>query len=989
MLRCLIITMVLVSTTLAAPRFNPKLDPTAREQILQMEKARWLQDSAPPFSLQESRDLESYDVLYYDLDMTLFSDDDFHTGTVRMDLASLENDLTSLTLHAGTNLSITSVSDGSDPLTFQHTGELVEVTLNTPLNTGDTMSCLIEFTATHNGDGIMSTQEYNVQTEETIQVDAVQAEPFDARNWWPCKDDTRDKADSVRVRVMTDVDNMVVGNGVLESDTDNGDGTRTFQWFERWPIVTYLVAIAVAPFNHYETVWEYDDVQLPMHDWSWGFDEEFQQEATEFGMDALTVLSNLYGLYPFHDEKYGHAQYQWGGAMEHQTCSYFSTWGYQGIVIVHELSHQWFGDKVTCRTFHDIWLNEGWATYSEALYVEATQGEEAMHEYMQGEQYWGDGTIYVEDPEHDVIFHGGLSYSKASWVVHMLRHIMGEDAFWSAVHNYLGDDDRENYRTATTANFQAFMEDASGLDLDYFFQQWIYGAWYPEYLYQYNVESNGDSSIVTLNVLQEQYPAHQAFAMPVDVRVSLLGGQDSTVVVWNDDFAQSFELTLPAGVSGLELDPDEWILRQAEQVDEFPEAPEILGVRLLDADENEIDHVSPGQMFYVDVELRNLGADLFDAEVGLSTDHEGITVLTENFTDQRFQFAERWEGLRFQCQADADVSGAAQIVLQITWTGGSLSAEYSILTGTPDILLVDDDGGDTFESWLEESLLPWGFGRTITESEFVDEDLENYHLLIWLQGNNARLLTEEQRDHLQSFMTGENRMVVFTGQNFSQAQVETPPNWLEEFAGVTVLDSDHQANAVFADPGGLMAGNNLFLFNDCADNQESMDVLETVDDCTFPVMHYQNLETPGSAALWKPYGENSGVLTCGFGLEGVSGVIPMTRDDLLQYLYQVALGSESLSVPVNTVPRSLQITAAYPNPFNPATQINLFVPRRTDVHLKVFNMLGQLVGTLHQGELDPGEYSFTWNAERMPSGVYFVRASSPETRDVRKMLLIR
>jgi aminopeptidase N len=158
---------------------------------------------------------------------------------------------------------------------------------------------------------------------------------------------------------------------------------------------------------------------------------ELAGNAGAFGVTvpAMGDLASRFGPYPFPEEKYGQALFPLGGAMEHQTCTSMGGWAAYGgweWIIVHELGHQWRGDMVTCASFHDVWLNEGFATYGEALGQEVEGGVGAYHAAMAGNAYWGGGTVYVENPEADDIFDYGLSYQKGAHVLHMLRHVVGD-----------------------------------------------------------------------------------------------------------------------------------------------------------------------------------------------------------------------------------------------------------------------------------------------------------------------------------------------------------------------------------------------------------------------------------------------------------------------------------------------------------------------------------------------------------------------------------
>ena len=244
--------------------------------------------------------------------------------------------------------------------------------------------------------------------------------------------------------------------------------------------------------------------------------------------------------------------------MEHQTCT--SLGGWSEALIAHELAHQWWGDMITCRDFHHIWLNEGFATYSEALYWEQVDGKVRYFEDMRHNEYFGSGTIYVPDLS-DVwrIFHGGLSYRKGSCVLHMLRHVVGDSTFFDILHAYY--DSQFQHGTAVTEDFQAICEAVSGMELDWFFQEWIYGEYYPIYAYHWSSTKQGGDYDVTLKIEQLQTDTTGLFTMPIDVTF-LTYDDEKTFVVFDSLQIQTFELTLNFYPLFVILDEEGWILKK-------------------------------------------------------------------------------------------------------------------------------------------------------------------------------------------------------------------------------------------------------------------------------------------------------------------------------------------------------------------------------------------------------------------------------------------
>jgi aminopeptidase N len=187
----------------------------------------------------------------------------------------------------------------------------------------------------------------------------------------------------------------------------------------------------------------------------------------------MNLYADLFEPYPYADEKYGHAEFGWGGGMEHTTVSFMGGLG-RGL-IAHELGHQWFGDKVTCGSWQDVWLNEGFATYLAGMVIENLDGEADFRSWKQDQissvTYYPDGSVYI--PAQDTtsvnrIFSSRLSYNKGSMVLHMLRKKLGDAVFFQGLREYL-DDPNLAYGYAKTPDLMQHLESASGEDLTEFF----------------------------------------------------------------------------------------------------------------------------------------------------------------------------------------------------------------------------------------------------------------------------------------------------------------------------------------------------------------------------------------------------------------------------------------------------------------------------------------------------------------------------------------
>ena len=379
------------------------------------------------------------------------------------------------------------------------------------------------------------------------------SEPYGAKEWWPCKQDLNDKIDSIDLYITTPSAYRAGSNGLLVEETANGSNT-VYHWRHRYPIAFYLISMAVADY----LVFTYDIVigadTIPMLTYSWHNDPGMAELNGQDAGEQMALFSELFGLYPFASEKYGHAQFGWGGGMEHQTMTSMGGWSYE--LSAHELAHQWFGDKVTCGSWQDIWLNEGFATYLQGMCYEfLVPGYWHGYKASKIESVISEpgGSVFRSDTSSTAsIFSGRLTYNKGAMVLHMLRWVCGDSSWFQGVRDYL-DDPALAYGSARTADLQAHLEATSGLDLDGFMADWFTGEGYPTYTLPWSQTPDGTVSLTLYQ--SSSHPSVDFFELPVPVRFKNVD-QDSTVVLDNTVSGQTFTFALPFMADSALLDPD-------------------------------------------------------------------------------------------------------------------------------------------------------------------------------------------------------------------------------------------------------------------------------------------------------------------------------------------------------------------------------------------------------------------------------------------------
>lgn len=348
------------------------------------------------------------------------------------------------------------------------------------------------------------------------------SEPFGASDWFPTNNLPGDKIDSVRTSVTVPKPLVVASNGLLQATEDLGSD-RTYVWETKYPIAPYLISLAIAPYEEF-TLWHHttDGDSIPIVNYVYPRQnlQDLKTQAQQT-LGLMSLYSELYGPYPFAEEKYGHAQFGRGGGMEHQTISSMFNLNY--FLVAHELAHQWLGDAVTGRTWQDLWIQEGFASLSEGMALEHHLSEDDFRSWLSVRRglvtAQPDGSVYIPQEAIDSgdvarMFSTRLTYQKAAWVLHMLRRRLGDEAFFGAVRNYISGE--RQYGAADTEDFRRTMEQAYGASLQRFFDDWVYGEGFPVL----RVETRPVPGQTTVQVVVEQTGSAnptEVFEFPLEV----------------------------------------------------------------------------------------------------------------------------------------------------------------------------------------------------------------------------------------------------------------------------------------------------------------------------------------------------------------------------------------------------------------------------------------------------------------------------------------
>lgn len=397
------------------------------------------------------------------------------------------------------------------------------------------------------------------------------SEPFGTYNWWPCIDDLSDKF-TADISLTVPPGMVGASNGSLLNVSTGTDGWKTYHWRESYPIANYLVSANVTNYAEFSSSYKSLDGKTDMPIRYYVYPEDLQQAMINFQRvpEMIQMFAKMVGEYPFLNEKYGMVSFPWGGGMEHQTLT--SIWGNaagttdnEDFLFSHELAHQWFGDDVTCATWNDIWLNEGFATYFEILWSVHTDGideQQMMSEFYDDGKYDGNlrGSVYLPNGSNPFSDSNAV-YVKGAWVLHMLKYVVGPERFFPALRAYRK---AHSYSNASTRDLMTACESVYGKPLDWFFDQWVYTVKRP--IYHISHTQNGNSLKVTIVQTQPHRIVHRkvdadVYIMPVQLTAHFNDGTSKIFTVWNNKRQQNFTLQVSKKVKSVILDENHRILK--------------------------------------------------------------------------------------------------------------------------------------------------------------------------------------------------------------------------------------------------------------------------------------------------------------------------------------------------------------------------------------------------------------------------------------------
>lgn len=495
------------------------------------------------------------DVLHYNIRLDLYPEDQLLKGQVVLKAALKDSNLNEIDLNFHDNMKISGLSVDGKPAKYQNEGTRLSIEPGTSLP--DTFDIEIKYEGKPEREGFGS---FTFGKKYGHWVVYNLSEPNYASTWFPCNDIPSDKA-LIDMSITNDSIYVSASNGILV-DTTNEGARKTYHWKTLYPISTYLICLYSSVYKNFSDTYISQDKQDTMPIEYYAFPEDEENAKADFGghPEMIDYFSKTFGEYPFIKEKYGVAEFLWQvGAMEHQTLTGIGSNFVGGKrfftdVYVHELAHQWFGDAVGPETWKDIWLNEGFATYCEALYVEHLAGQKALRSSMMSkfdESF--SGTLY--NPADDLF--SSLVYDKGAWVLNMLRWEIGDELFFRSLRAYY---EKYKYKNASTSDFKEICEESSGRNLDQFFKQWVFeGDNVPHVDYSWTSREDSSRFDITLKLSQVE-EGYADYNLPIEFLFKSESGNTKTEILRMISDEQKFDLKLDFEPVEVIPDPDNRLL---------------------------------------------------------------------------------------------------------------------------------------------------------------------------------------------------------------------------------------------------------------------------------------------------------------------------------------------------------------------------------------------------------------------------------------------
>jgi len=957
-----------------------------RQHEIRAQEKEYYAQYWPEFT-ENTREMDNYDVLYYFIDIDIDFENEYIEASNLMQFEILEDGTTEIDVHFTDDLTADGATVNLITTSYTHINGIINIDLMGTYNAGD----MLEVEIFYSGNPVARLED-GIKFEEHAGVPVVfsMVSPRGARKWWPCKDTPADKPDSLDIWITYPSQYICASNGLLQEEINNGNGTKTSRWHESYPVATYLTSFAITNYQIHSFLWEYNTEQMMVDNYYYP-----EQAASSIALydqceDMLTFLSDTYGIFPFLTEKYGHATCTNLGAlaMEHQTCTSFDA-GYISdpaaeYTVAHELGHSWAGDCLSIGSWSHVWLKEGFASYSEALWAEHLYGSSGLQDYMQAEDTGSvlDECLYRDDTQGANHIFNSVVYNKGSWTVHMLRGILGDEDFFALMQYYFQNPDLI-YGNVLTEDLKNCAEDVAGYDMDWFFDEWFWNYGRPRYNYCYYTSSEEDSVKITLFSEGSQ---SDPFNMYVPFNID-----DEQYRIWAADGYNYNTFEIVGAIAEIDWDPDNWVL-DGGYVEKIPTLDEVSGSR-------DGSTVLTWEEFF-DPEIE--GFNIYRKLVGEDYIQLNATPVSGTFYFDEDVTAGQQYYYKISAVFDSEENYTSKFSNEISLIPVDFTFDQGILLvdGTQDYSASspfpsDEDMDDFYSEILN--------GYNITSWDVAADGMPplteyaKYSTIIWHTDDIVNFPLDDDFYNAKSYLLAGGNLLISAWKLLYDIQENFSEYYLHYNSSYTNDQSD------FAGAFGLNG------FPDIAVDLDKIPLAFWGDN-----LQYVNKFIPadGAEAIYgfdsainDPDWENTICAQRFFGDYKVYvfgfPLYYMEQSSIDQIIDMIMADFGEMSVADETLlPIQISLTN-YPNPFNPTTTISFEINTESTkgTELIIYNLKGQNVKSFNcfpecNGVQGDTSNSVVWdgkddNGKPVSSGIYFAKLNTNNQTVSKKMLLMK
>jgi len=928
------------------------------------------------------------DVLHYDLDLSIIPENQILDGIVSMNVRTEGETLDEIILDL-VRLSVSSVLEGANSVTYRKEGDLLIISPDVPLSPGQTRTFTIAFGGQPTNEGSFGGFFFSGGVAFSMGVGLYTDPPSMGRYWFPCHDHPSDKAtEQVILRVPQNW--YGVSGGALISDVQQ-DSLRITTWATDYPITTYLMMVAAGPYSQIS-----DDLgPVPIRHYVRMQDVSNANQSFARVPQMIDLFIDLFGDYPF--ERFGYVAAPIG-AMEHQTCVTYPWQSIDGTLTdewlaAHELGHMWWGDCITYADWTQIWVSEGFATYCQALWEEEINGPAGyrqemvrqMQEYLGGVA--GEGYFPLNAPE---ALWGVCTYEKGSCILHMLRQEIGDSLFFAGLAEYRA---RHEYGNATTDSVELAFEAASGHELTWFFDQWIREPGHPRLSFRYAVVPCADGSAIIDAEINQIQTIGPVFRFTFEIAADL---GDTT---YRHSFIDSTafcvtSFSVPGTPEEVTFDQYHKVLFSFEGAEEM-ERLELISV-VIDDDGDNDGGLDPGEDAEIIATIHNPLSELQGLTMTLISMDDDVEVIQETASIATLPASGQSDNASepFRIHISGTENKPVHLVVSVELqNGGIVDLPLDLYVGTARRLIVDADLPENdYETYFTSAIdtLPdgqdfelWSTGLLGPLSEMRLAKYADQGMVVWFTGDaDSTALSPADCSSIMTFLDADGK-IFLTGQNAVDTidSFQEGAELLSDYLCIDVTDTDFQTNRTIEGEDDDIIGNELrglIQGDGAANNQTSLTHITPLQGA-IPVMHFFGREEHcGTRAE-----EHGRVVVYSFGFEAINQTQPqfLSREQMIRRVANWLEGG----TPAEGVPDVPILSMNIPTPYHPNSAIRMDLHEEALVTVKVFDLAGREVVD-PVSRLLPAGTSIIRLPDELSPGVHVVIAEAHNEK-VRKPLV--